>query len=198
MSTDAAATLPPMKCPNCWGNGRQPGNADAPCGRCQGFGQCADEQLSRHFRLSEMLASSTAAYRGISNAPTEEHVANMRELCGRLGDPVADHFGGLRVSSGYRSESLNHAVRGRTSGAHPHGMAMDCHAANGASVREVVEFLADGELPFDQVIFEHIGEDGPWAHLALFKPDGEQRGQVLMTFDGVDYAHFSRRDPRVQ
>ena len=38
-----------------------------------------DEKLSAHFRLSELLVSSTADALGMANTPTRKHLANLRD-----------------------------------------------------------------------------------------------------------------------
>jgi zinc D-Ala-D-Ala carboxypeptidase len=183
-----------MVCPCCWGHKSQPGASALDCGYCKGAGVVPDEQLSRHFKLSELLHSNTAIENRVPNVPTAEHLANLRRLCLELGDPVADEFGGLRLSSAYRSVALNMSVRGRTTGAHPVGCAMDAHPCDGSSIADVVEFLVKSKLPFDQVIWERTPSQGPWVHIGLLLPaTGEQRRQALMTFDARTYAPFDAR-----
>ena len=67
--------------------------------------------LSRHFTLREFLSSQTAARRGIPNIPTEVEVANMRELCEFVLEPVRAKFGPVIISSGFRSHKLNPEYR---------------------------------------------------------------------------------------
>ena len=57
-----------MTCPRCWGSRADP-VVRTGCQLCRGEGFVPDEQLSEHFRLSELLASETAARKRLSNAP---------------------------------------------------------------------------------------------------------------------------------
>lgn len=70
-------------------------------------------QLSKNFYLSELTKSQTAARLGISNQPNTVQIANLKELCQRILQPVRDHFScPVVVSSGYRSPKLNSQIGG--------------------------------------------------------------------------------------
>ena len=44
-------------------------------------------QLSEHFSYAELTKSTTAARKGISNAPSKEHAANLVQLCNEVLEP---------------------------------------------------------------------------------------------------------------
>lgn len=150
------------------------------CPTCWGSGSVADEQLSRNFRLSELIDSTTARGQQIPNLPTPEVRAALRRLAVELLQPLRDRFGPLRVSSGFRSPELNAAVGGSSTSAHPTGYAADVVPSR-ACVVELMHFLATGAIPYDQaIIYDHTGH----LHLGLLSPDGQTRHQQLVLRGG--------------
>lgn len=180
-----------MQCPRCWGN---PHATAATCAYCAGLGVVADEQLSPHFRLSELLASQTAIRLGIPNDSPAIVLAALRELAPRLLEPVRELVGPMHVDSGYRAPALNSEVGGALSSAHRTGFAADCKPLTpGLTLREMMRRILASPNAFDQVIYEY----GSWVHVALRGPGGVQRRQALMIFAGTGYLPFDASHPRV-
>lgn len=123
--------------------------------------------LSPHFSLAEMVASETAAERGINNTPTLDIIKNLKCLCSYLEiarQTVRAHFGSdkvIVVTSGYRCQELNRAVGGVADSAHVLGLAADIHSP-GIGQTDLTNFLADHLKAYDQIINE-----GTWTHLGL-------------------------------
>lgn len=142
-------------------------------------------QLSKYFTLEEMVASQTAARKGIANIPTTEHFENLRHTC-QMADAVREFLGHpMRVSSGYRSLKLNTAVGGSKTSAHSRGEAMDFTCHGFGTTEDVFEALRDSGIRFDQIILEYPSNpSGSWVHIG-FSP--EMRQQALV-FDGKQYA----------
>ena len=106
-----------------------------------------DIRLSEHFMLSEFTRSSTAERLGICNEldasnPLDQNViANLRNLCEQVLEPLRVHAGQpIIISSGYRSPALNQALRGAPRSQHLTGEAADirlptynCRGADGQS-----------------------------------------------------------------
>jgi AAA+ superfamily predicted ATPase len=68
-------------------------------------------QLSKNLSLAEVIRSETAKRKGVSNMPTEAHIANFKLLAEKVFQPIREHFGvPIHISSGYRSEALNKAI----------------------------------------------------------------------------------------
>ena len=67
--------------------------------------------LSRNFTLSELTKSDTAIRKGINNNPNAEQIEKLKALCENILQPVRDHFGRVKVTSGFRSPELCHAIR---------------------------------------------------------------------------------------
>ena len=66
--------------------------------------------LSRNFTLSELIKSDTAIRKGINNNPNAEQIEKLKALCENILQPVRDHFGRVKVTSGFRSVDLCLAI----------------------------------------------------------------------------------------
>jgi zinc D-Ala-D-Ala carboxypeptidase len=130
-------------------------------------------QLSEHFSYAELTKSTTAARKGISNAPSKEHAANLVKLCNEVLEPLRKLYGRpIRISSGYRSPALNKLVGGSLASHHCIGMAVDIDQGSAAENMKIFNLLkAYGT--FTQLIFEFGNlEDGPdWVHVSFDKDD---------------------------
>ena len=138
-------------------------------------------KLSEHLDLSEVIRSDSAKRNGISNMPTEEHIANFMLLAEKIFEPIREHFGvPIRISSGYRSKELNAKIGGSATSQHCKGQAVDIDM-DGTSLtnKQVFDYIKDN-LPFDQLIWEFGNEDNPdWVHVS-YVPNG--RKQILKAF----------------
>lgn len=121
-----------------------------------------DEQLAPHFRLSELVISTSGERAGLRNEPQATQVRNLRRtaqwlevLRGALGCPIT-------VLSGYRSPAVNKLVGGSDKSAHLRGLAADFIAPAFGDPRAVCERVLALGLPFDQLIYE-----GSWVHVGL-------------------------------
>ena len=137
-------------------------------------------KLSEHLDLSEVIRSESAKRRGISNMPTEEHIKNLKLIAENVFEPIRANFRQpIRISSGYRSQSLNAAIGGATRSQHSTGEALDIDMDGTAlSNKEIFNFIKE-KLSFDQLIWEFGNDHNPdWVHVS-YKADGNQRKQVL-------------------
>jgi len=137
-------------------------------------------KLSEHLELAEVIRSESAKRRGISNMPTEQHIANLKKLAENVFEPIRANFRQpIRISSGYRSQSLNAAIGGATNSQHSTGEAIDIDM-EGTKItnKEIFNFIKE-KLNFDQLIYEFGNNTEPdWVHVS-FKANGQQRKQVL-------------------
>ena len=134
--------------------------------------------------MAEVTRSETAKRRKIDNAPTDEHIENLRILAANIFQPMRDHFGkAIYISSGYRSEALNKAIKGSKTSQHCKGEALDIdndNANNGVTNRDIYEFIRDN-LKFDQLINEFPVKGNPsWVHVSYSKT--QQRNQILKAY----------------
>ena len=66
--------------------------------------------LSRNFSLLELTKSDTAIRLDIDNNPNADQIEKLKALCENILQPVRDHFGRVKVTSGYRSPELCAAI----------------------------------------------------------------------------------------
>lgn len=139
-------------------------------------------KLSEHLDLSEVTRSESAKRKGISNMPTEAHIANFKLLAENIFEPIRQHFRcPIIISSGYRSKELNAAIGGSLSSQHCQGEAIDIDmdgTPNGVTNRMVFDYIKDN-LVFDQLIYEFGDANNPdWVHVS-YESTGTQRKQIL-------------------
>jgi len=133
-------------------------------------------KLSDNLTLAEAIKSNTAIRKGIDNTPTPEHLHNMEMVALNIFEPIRDNFmTPLYVSSMYRSEALNKAVKGSKTSQHCKGQAIDIDADiyGGCTNKEIFEFVRDN-LDFDQLINEY---NYSWVHIS-YKVHGNRK-QVI-------------------
>ena len=154
-------------------------------------------KLSEHLDLSEVTRSETAKRNGISNMPTEQHIANFKLLAEKVFEPVRNNFRcPIHISSGYRSIELNRAIKGSLTSQHCQGEAIDIDmdgSANGVTNKMVFDYIKDN-LEFDQLIWEFGTSQNPdWVHVS-YESTGKQRKQILKairTNGKTSYATYS-------
>lgn len=138
-------------------------------------------KLSKHFSLAELTVSPTAKRLGLSNVPTQEHIANMTYVCEKILEPVRAHFGKpVQINSSYRAPLVNKAVGGSKTSQHVNGQAIDFEVP-GVDNRVVADWVADN-LEFDQVILEFYtkgDKNSGWVHASI-KREGKNRRQRLI------------------
>ncbi|MBO7510245.1 MAG: peptidase M15 [Bacteroidales bacterium] len=134
----------------------------------------------RYFELDEFIRSSVAKKKNIENFPTFEAVDNLNELVVTILDPLRAAYGmPITVSSGYRCEELNRAVKGVSSSVHMKGLA--CDLVVGGSFNKFKDFVVDwvkkNNIKFDQILIESSG-GSKWLHIGLRNNYGQQRGEI--------------------
>lgn len=142
-----------------------------------------DRQLSPNFKLSEFLVSQTAARRGIQNVPNDAEIANLKQLCLNVLEPVRTTLGDkpIFISSGFRCPALNEAVGGAPNSDHQFGQAADITCSGFGSVRDIWTLLrAKADLPFYQLIREFDQDGHGWVHISWRRPDPKPARQVLI------------------
>lgn len=145
-------------------------------------------KISDHLTLREVTKSNTADRRGIDNTPTDEHLENLKVVAEKVFEPLRNHFGvPIGISSGYRSEELNKAVRGSKTSHHCKGMALDIDADIFGKItnKEIFNFILHN-LEFTQLIWEFGTDDEPnWVHVG-YDPNNLKK-QVLRARKGGKY-----------
>jgi|TARA_S200002703_G_C3606961_1_gene186421 zinc D-Ala-D-Ala carboxypeptidase len=122
-------------------------------------------ELTRNFTLSELIKSDTAIRRGINNNPNAGQIENLKLLCENILQPVRDHFGRVKVTSGFRSPELCVAIGSSINSQHAKAEAADfeCPGVDNAELADWIH----RELPYDQLILEFYTPGEPnsgWIH----------------------------------
>ena len=146
-------------------------------------------RISKNFTLAELTKSNTATRLGISNTPDKEGIHKLRLLATELLQPLRNAVGPLRVTSGFRSESLNAAIGGSNKSQHTKCEAVDLQFVKRGTMDNMRIFNAIIRLglEFDQCILEfggstaHTDSDNPdWIHIS-WKITGNRK-QVLVAY----------------
>lgn len=134
-------------------------------------------QLSQHFSLQEFTKSSVANAHGIANIPNVEQLKNIKYMAFQL-EHVRYLLGNnpILISSGFRSQALNKAIKGSASSSHCDGLAVDFTCPKYGTVKEVCMRLKNSPLKFDQIIYEQ-GKT-VWCHLGF----GERMRQEVLSW----------------
>lgn len=146
--------------------------------------------MAKYFSYYEFIKSSTATKLGIDNTPTDEHIQdNILEVMGVM-DKIRERWTDyckenclsnpeIIITSGYRCNALNKAIKGSKTSAHRIGAATDFEAKNGknkALFEVVKDVLEEYQIEYDQLIDEY---DFSWIHLGLKNCSGQRRKQIF-------------------
>ena len=137
--------------------------------------------LSRNFSLQELIKSDTAIRKGINNNPNAEQIEKLKDLCENILQPVRDHFGRVKVTSGFRSPDLCIAIGSSVNSQHAKAEAADFEVI-GTDNAELADWIYKN-LNFDQLILEFYTPGEPnsgWIHCS-YTPD-QPRKQFLWAY----------------
>ena len=138
-------------------------------------------ELTRNFTLSELTKSDTAIRKGINNNPNAEQVEKLKALCENILQPVRDHFGRVKVTSGFRSVDLCIAIVSSRDRQQAKAEAADFECPGVDNV-ELADWIKR-ELPYDQLILEFYTPGEPnsgWIHCSYI--EGTPRASYLHAF----------------
>jgi len=122
--------------------------------------------LSKNFALKEFTESVTAIRNSVDNSPTPEHIRNIQLLVKFVLQPLREALSKpIKVTSGYRSESLNKLIGGSKRSQHCKGQAADIQfRVDGVMDNKAIwDKIIELELPFDQMINEF---EFSWIHIS--------------------------------
>ena len=136
--------------------------------------------ISKYFTLEDLTRSATAKRLGLKNTPTTEHEANLKTLAVAVLDKIYDHFKrNINITSGYRSEALNKAVKGSLTSQHSIGQAADLTGIGQVTNADIFNFIKDN-VDFDQLIWEFGNSKQPdWVHVSYRTLN---RRQILVAY----------------
>ena len=121
--------------------------------------------LTRNFSLQELTKSDTAIRLGIDNQPNADQIDKLKMLCERVLQPVRDHFGRVKVTSGFRSSELCVAIGSSANSQHAKAEAADFEVL-GVDNAEVADWIKIN-CETDQLILEFYTPGEPnsgWIH----------------------------------
>ena len=137
--------------------------------------------LSRNFSLQELIKSDTAIRKCINNNPNSGQIEKLKDLCENILQPVRDHFGRVKVTSGFRSPDLCIAINSSVNSQHAKAEAADFEVI-GTDNAELAAWIYKN-LNFDQLILEFYTPGEPnsgWIHCS-YTPD-QPRKQFLWAY----------------
>ena len=121
--------------------------------------------LTRNFSLSELTKSDTAIRMDINNNPSAEQIEKLKALCENILQPVRDHFGRVKITSGFRSVDLCLAIKSSANSQHAKAEAADFECM-GTDNAELADWI-NQNLDYDQLILEFYTPGEPnsgWIH----------------------------------
>ena len=145
-------------------------------------------QLSRNFSLQELIKSDTAIRKGIDNNPNADQIEKLKLLCENILQPVRDHFGRVKITSGFRSVDLCLAIGSSQNSQHCKAEAADFECV-GVDNAELFDWIKSNLEP-DQLILEFYTPGEPnsgWIH-ASYIPYQPRR----------QFLHAYREDKKVK
>ena len=151
-------------------------------------------KISKNLSVREVTKSNTASRYGIANVPNNEQLENLKVIAREIFQPLREHFKvPIGVSSGYRSELLNTAIKGSLTSHHCKGMALDLDADMYGQITNKDIFLYVLEnLEFTQLIWEFGNDDEPnWVHIG-YDPNNLKR-EVLKIATGTGYKKYYKK-----
>ena len=137
--------------------------------------------LSRNFTLLELIKSDTAVRKGINNNPNAGQIEKLKAVCENILQPVRDHFGRVKITSGFRSEGLCLAIGSSRNSQHAKAEAADFECI-GIDNAEVADWIKKN-LQTDQLILEYYTPGEPnsgWIHCSWI--EGTPRASYLHAY----------------
>ena len=141
-----------------------------------------------HFTLKQLTVTT---HKNVNNNPNNEERAHLKELCENILDPLYEateaEFGGIVITSAFRSKALNKVVGGSETSAHLEGYAADIKPAKKGTVDELYDFMKRWWLKdydFDQLIDEYETNGSGkvtkrWVHIGYKNREGDQRRETF-------------------
>lgn len=143
-------------------------------------------QLTKHFTLAELTASTTAQRLGLNNAAPPEIVPRLTRTAEMLERIRATLNVPVIVTSGYRAPAVNRAVGGVTSSDHTQGHAADIVAPGYGTATQIARTLAPlvSVLGIGQIILEGV-KGKQWVHVSTRVPDRPANRVITITDQGT-------------
>ena len=141
-------------------------------------------KISKHITYAEAIHSNTAKRKGIDNTPNPTQVENMKLIAQQIFEPLREYVGGpIKITSMYRSASLNEALGGSSSTSqHLKGQAMDLDDVYGNKSNAEMYHWIKENLSFDNLIWEFGTDMNPnWIHVSYVSKE-DNRNKCLKAY----------------
>ena len=141
------------------------------------------QRISKNISYKEGVYSITADRLGLENKPTEEHLANMKEVAEKVFQPLRTWVNApIKINSFYRSPELNKAIGGSSKSQHCKGQAIDIDDTYGHATNADMFMYIRENLDFDQMIWEFGDDKNPnWVHVSYVSPE-DNRNRCLKAY----------------
>ena len=141
------------------------------------------QKISKNISYKEGVYSITADRLGLENKPTEEHLANMKEVAEKVFQPLRTWVNApIKINSFYRSPELNKAIGGSSKSQHCKGQAIDIDDTYGHATNADMFMYIRENLDFDQMIWEFGDDKNPnWVHVSYVSPE-DNRNRCLKAY----------------
>ena len=142
-------------------------------------------QLSDHFTLEELVRSDTAIRLDLNNTPDENAIENLKILANGL-EKVRSELNNkpMNITSGYRSLTLNRALKSKDSSWHVLGLAADFHSPSYGDIQSVMKKIVDSDIEYQQIIEEYKS----WIHISFPPLDQKaKKEKLIINKSGVSY-----------
>tara|TARA_A100001201_G_scaffold38679_2_gene40455 strand:+ start:287 stop:739 length:453 start_codon:yes stop_codon:yes gene_type:complete len=136
--------------------------------------------LSRNFTLQELIKSDTAIRLDINNNPNSGQIEKLKALCENILQPVRDHFGRVKVTSGFRSEQLCVKIGSSINSQHAKAEAADFEVM-GTDNAELADWI-NQNLDYDQLILEFYtpGDQTVAGYIAAIPPINQENNSCML------------------
>ena len=117
-----------------------------------------------NFTYGELIKSATALRLGIDNTPNEDQWVCLEKLAVNVLQPVRDKFGGIRITSGFRSVALCEVIGSKSTSNHTRGQASDIEPIDSAvGFMDIINWVYYN-LEYRNLIAEYVPDNG-WVHV---------------------------------
>jgi hypothetical protein len=151
----------------------------------------SEEKISKHITIAEATKSILAIKLGIKNIPNDAQIEAMKHIAENIFEPLREHFGKpIAITSFFRSEKLNKALKGSLTSQHLLGEAMDidAHILGGLTNKEIFDWIKSN-CNYDQLIWEGgTFKEPDWIHVSLCKNRANRKQTLRMV--GGKYFQF--------
>ena len=125
-----------------------------------------------NFTWHEFLRSQTATRYNIDNVPNGIQKENIEILVNNSIQPIRDHFGSIRITSGFRCLDLNRKLGSSDTSYHTKGQAGDIEPVGNIKLLDILEWI-HYNVNYTELIAEYFPYG--WIHVAynIYSPKRE-------------------------